>query len=136
RRAARPVGARPALVPRHPILSGVLFGTAFAARLWPPVLGPLMLLWLWRNDGRRPALTWLGASVATAAVWFVPVAVIAPAGLAHSFHEQLARPLQLESLGSSILIAVHHVFDTPLGVTSSFGSQNLIGSGLHTVRTV
>lgn len=122
-----------ALVRRRLVLSGVLIGTAFAAKLWPGVLVPLILLWLWRNEGRRATLIWSTACVATAAAWFVPFAVIGPSGITYSFHRQLGRPLQLESLGASILIAVHHVFHTTLGVTSSFGSQNLVGTGVHGV---
>jgi hypothetical protein len=55
--------------------------------------------------------------------------VLSPAGLQASFHAQLARPLQLESLGGAVLIALHHLFGTKLGVVTSFGSQNLSGTG-------
>ncbi len=42
---------------------------------------------------------------------------------------QLGRPLQVESLGSALLLAAHHAFG--LGVTgeTSHGSQNLAGDG-------
>jgi hypothetical protein len=48
-----------------------------------------------------------------------------------SFHAQIARPLQLESLGGSVLVALHHVFGTDLHVVTTFGSQNLAGTGAH-----
>jgi hypothetical protein len=79
---------------------------------------------------------WSAAVAAVLAVIFLPFAVLAPGGVGHSFHSQLARPLQLESLGSAILIAVHRVAGTTLHVTGSFGSQNLTGPGAHAVELV
>jgi uncharacterized membrane protein len=133
--AALAVGALAALLRRHPGLSGVLLGTAIAAKLWPGALAPFFLVWLWRNEGRRATRTWSIAALAAVAAWFVPFVVLGPRGVAHSFYQQFARPLQIESLGASILVAIHHVFGTTLGVTSSFGSQNLIGTGVHAVAT-
>src|SRR5262249_6127114 len=49
-------------------------------------------------------------------------------------HAQLSRPLQLESLGSAILITIHHATGSSLRVVNSFGSQNLAGAGVHTVQ--
>jgi len=130
------VGAVAALVRRHTVLSGVLLGTAFAAKLWPAALVPLILVWLWRNDGRRALRVWLVAAVTSAAAWFIPFVALAPRGVLHSFHQQFARPLQIESLGASLLVAVHHVFGTQLGVVESFGSQNVGGPGVSAVAAI
>jgi hypothetical protein len=70
-------------------------------------------------------------ATATAAAWFLPFVALSPGGVAHSFHAQLARPLQLESLGGAVLIASHHLAGTTLHVQDSFGSQNLTGPGAH-----
>jgi hypothetical protein len=131
--AALAAGALAALVRRRPLLSGVLLGTAFAAKLWPAVLVPLFVVWLWRTEERRALTTWTAAALGTALVWFVPFVALAPRGVGHSFHRQLARPLQIESLGASVLVAVHHLFGTTLGVLDSFGSQNAAGSGVGAV---
>ena len=56
-----------------------------------------------------PPARWLAVAAGTAAAWFLPFVVLSPGGVAHSFHAQFARPLQLESLGASMLIALHHV---------------------------
>lgn len=115
-------------------LSAVLIGTAFAAKLWPVLLVPLLVVWIARSDGGRAAARWLAVAAAAAAAWFLPFAVLAPGGVAHSFHAQLARPLQLESLGAAVLIALHHVAGTSLAVISGYGSQNVVGTGSHAVE--
>jgi uncharacterized membrane protein len=120
-----------ALVRGRSATSALLLGTAFAAKLWPAVLAPLAVLWLARTRGPRAAAQWAAAAVATAAAWFLPFVALSPAGVGHTFHSQLARPLQLESLAGSVLIAVHHIAGTTLHSTSSFGSQNLTGPGTH-----
>jgi hypothetical protein len=134
--AALAVGAVAALLRRRPILSGVLLGTAFAAKLWPAALVPLILVWLWRNEGRRALRLWIGGAVIAAAAWFVPFLVLAPRGVLHSFYQQFGRPLQIESLGASVLVAAHHVFGTELGIVESFGSQNVGGPGVGAVSLI
>ncbi len=129
--AALAVLACAALVRKRLTISALLIGTAFAAKLWPFVLVPVALVWLVRTHGTRAAAAWATTAAAAAAAWFLPFAVLSPGGVAHSFHAQLARPLQLESLGGAILIAVHHAAGSTLHLTSSFGSQNLTGSGAH-----
>jgi hypothetical protein len=111
--------------------SALLLGTAFAAKLWPAVLAPLVVVWLARTRGPRAAARWSAAAVATAAAWFLPFVALSPAGVGHTFHAQFARPLQLESLAGSVLIAAHHIAGTTLHSTSSFGSQNLTGPATH-----
>jgi uncharacterized membrane protein len=125
-----------ALVRGRSTTSALLLGTAFAAKLWPAVLAPLVVVWLARTRGPRAAADWAAAAVATAAAWFLPFVALSPAGVGHTFHSQLARPLQLESLGGSVLIAAHKVAGTTLHVTDSFGSQNLTGPGTHAAAVV
>jgi uncharacterized membrane protein len=134
--AALAVLALAALVRQRPTLSAILLGTAFAAKLWPVAIVPVMLIWLARTHGGREAASWMTGAVAAAAAWFLPFVVSAPSGVARPFHVQLARPLQLESLGSSILIALHHVAGTTLNVATSYGSQNVTGPGTHAAAIV
>lgn len=116
--------------------SGLVLGTAFAAKLWPAVLAPFVVLWLWRTRGRRAAAEWSAAALAAAAAWFLPFVALSPAGVGHSFYAQLARPLQIESLGAEILIASHHAFGTAIGRNDSFGSQNVAGHGAAAVASI
>jgi hypothetical protein len=95
------------------------------------VLAPFVVVWIWRTRGRRAALEWSAAAAVAAAAWFLPIVALSPSGVGHSFYEQFARPLQIESLGAEILIAIHHAFGTAIGVDASFGSQNVAGPGTH-----
>jgi uncharacterized membrane protein len=122
------------LLRRRPYLSAAFLGTAFAAKLWPAALAPLILVWLARTADLRAAARWLSLAAATAGAWFLPFVVLSPGGVGHSFHAQLSRPLQIESLGGAILIAVHHATGSSLRVVNSFGSQNLTGAGVHTTE--
>jgi hypothetical protein len=116
--------------------SAVLLGTAFAAKLWPAVLAPFIVVWLVRTYGPRLAARWTAAAVAVSAAWFVPFTVLSPSGVGHAFYEQFGRPIQMESLASAVLIAIHDLFGEPIHKIDSFGSQNLAGWGTHTAATV
>jgi len=132
--AALVVLALAALLHEQLELSALGLGAAIAAKLWPAVLVPLALVHLWRTRGPRTTALWAGLVVLVEANCFLPFALLSAGGLGASFHTQLARPLQLESLGGAVLIAVHHVFGTKLEVVTTYGSQNLIGTGVRGVE--
>jgi len=129
--AALAVLALAALLHERRVLAALALGAAVAAKLWPFVLAPLVVAHVWRTRGPRAAALWTAGLVAVDAAIFLPFAVLAPDGLGASFHAQIARPLQLESLGSAVLIALHHVAGLHVQVVSSFGSQNVAGTGAH-----
>lgn len=106
-----------------------LLGVATAAKIFPVVLLPIGCIWAWKRAGRRELANCLGIYIAVLAVCFVPFAIAAPHGLAHSFAVQLDRPLQIESLGAAVLVGLHHVFGLAASVQSGSGSQNLSASG-------
>jgi Glycosyltransferase family 87 len=110
-------------------LGSVVLGAAVAVKLYPGVLVPLAVATAWRREGRRAGLIALALAVGAAAVVFLPFVVVAPGGVWDSVSGQLRRPLQLESLGSAVLLAAHHLFGTGVTVATSHGSQNLAGSG-------
>ena len=91
------------LVAGAPIVALGLLGVAFAAKVYPVVLLPPALVFVWLNVGRRAVLQGVAAFAAAAAVIAVPFLALAPHGLAESFRAQAARGLQLESLGGSLL---------------------------------
>jgi hypothetical protein len=126
--AALAVLALAALLWNRLTLGAVVLAAAIAAKLWPAVIAPVAIAWIWRTRGRRAALRWTATLVAVDAVIFLPFAVLSPGGLAVPFRDQLARPLQLESIGSAILLTVHH---GAMHLETTYGSQNLTGSGAH-----
>lgn len=128
--AALTVGALAALLWERNTTSAVVLGAAVATKLFPAVLVPLGLAHVWRRRGRRAALVWTAVVAAVCAVVFLPFAALSAGGLEHSFTVQLDRPLQLESLGGAILIALHNDAGTTLHVFTTV-SQNLSGPGAH-----
>jgi uncharacterized membrane protein len=80
-----------------------LLGAAFAAKVYPVVLLPPALIFVWRTAGRALALRAFGAFAAATALLVAPFLVLAPSGLAESFRAQAGRGLQAESLGGALL---------------------------------
>jgi hypothetical protein len=103
-------------------------GLGIAAKAFPAVVLPPALVYVWRTRGRREALVCLGVTAAVTAVVVVPFLAVAPHGVWKSVTDQASRPLQIESLGSAILLAAHRVGGLALTMVSSHGSQNLGGS--------
>jgi hypothetical protein len=125
-----------ALVSGRVRLGHVALGAAVAAKLYPVVLAPIAVAYVWRRKGRREALVCAAALAAVIAVAFVPFLVLSPGGLWGSFSGQASRPLQIESLGAGLLLVAHHVFGTAITMESSHGSQNLVGSAPNVLAAV
>jgi len=103
-------------------------GVGFAAKIFPAVIVPPACAYVWRTRGRREALLCLGCAALGAAVFVLPFVALAPHGVWESVRRQASRPLQIESLGSGILLAAHQLGGLHLSVVTSHGSQNLAGS--------
>jgi hypothetical protein len=127
--AALTAAALAALLSGRIRLGHVALGAAVAAKLYPAVLVPITIAYVWKREGRREALVCGGLLLAVLAAIFVPFVVLAPHGVWESFWNQASRPLQIESLGAALLLAGHHVFGYGLTMDSSHGSQNLAGRG-------
>jgi uncharacterized membrane protein len=97
------VAALALLVASWPIAAFAVLGLAFAAKVYPLVLVPPALVYVWRTLGRRVALWASAAFGAVAVVVTVPFLVLSPHGLTESFRSQAARALQVESLGGALL---------------------------------
>jgi Glycosyltransferase family 87 len=121
------VASLAALVSGRLRLGSGLLGLGVAAKLWPGVLVPLVLAHVWRTRGRREALVCAAALGAVLLACFLPFLLLAPADVLESVWRQARRPLQIESLGSAVLLAAHHAFGVDITMRSSSGSQNLDG---------
>ncbi len=109
-------------------LGALALGLAIAVKLYPAVLLPLVVVDALRRRGRREALVVGGLAAGAVVAVSGAFLVVAPDGLARSVWRQIARPLQIESLGSGLLLALHHVAGVPLAWASGHGSQNLTGA--------
>ena len=107
-----------------------------AAKIYPGVLVPLAVAWVWRRHGRREALLCLGITAGTVLACFLPFLVLAPEGVAASLGRQLSRPLQIESLGAALLVAVDQLRRPDVEMDSSHGSQNVAGTAGTAVGVV
>jgi Glycosyltransferase family 87 len=106
---------------------GVL-GLATATKVYPALLAPLGIVYLWRRRGRRQALIGAAVFAALAAAVVLPFAVISPGGIWDALTRQASRGLQIESLGSAALLAAHHAAGLEIEMRSGAGSQNLVGT--------
>jgi hypothetical protein len=127
--AALTAGALAALVAGRDRLGSGVLGLGVAAKLYPVVLLPLAVIWVWRRAGRREAAICLGVFAAVVFLCFLPFFVLAPHGVWDSVTRQTGRPLQIESLGAGFLLVAHQVAGLGITMRSSHGSQNLAGAG-------
>ena len=105
-----------ALLSARGVATGALLGAGTAVKIYSAVTLPLA----WR---RLEGPVWRGrplragpivAFVAAAGILFLPFFALAPGGVGFSFKTQIERHLQIETLGSSLLLAgsklgIHHV---------------------------
>jgi uncharacterized membrane protein len=84
----------------------VLLALAVAAKIFPLVLLPIVLIESWERGGRdaiRRALAWFGGVLVLV---HLPFAVMGPGGLRFSYWVQLRRGLETESLGGGVLLVL------------------------------
>jgi uncharacterized membrane protein len=114
---------------------GVL-GVAVAAKIFPIVVVPPALTYVWRRYGRREALICAGVFLGVVALIFLPFVRLSPGGVWDSLHRQADRPLQIESLGSSFLLVAHQLGFWTVHLNLSHGSQNQGGSLADTLAAI
>lgn len=127
--AALVAAALAALVHGRDRLGFALLGAGIAVKLYPGVLLPLAVAWVWRRRGRREALVCLAVAAAVVAAAFLPFLLVAPEGVARSIGRQLSRPLQIESLPAALYLAAHHLAGVDVEMRSGHGSQNVHATG-------
>jgi uncharacterized membrane protein len=103
------VAALAALLAGSGVLALALLGLAFAAKVYPLVLVPPALVFVWRTAGRERALRAAAAFAGVAGLIILPFLAVAPHGLVESFRAQAGRALQVESLGGALLAGADHL---------------------------
>jgi Glycosyltransferase family 87 len=125
-----------ALVSGRGMLACALFAAGAVAKVFPLVLAPLALVELWRRGRWRAATGGVVAGLVVLAAGFGPFLVLAPHGLTWAVHRQVSRPMQVESLGSAVLVAAHELAGVQLHVVKGYGSDNLVGHWPDLLGTV
>jgi uncharacterized membrane protein len=96
------------LLPRRALSFGLL-ALAITAKVYAVAVLPAAAINVWRTGGRRELTRALAALLAVGAVVVLPFAVVAFGGLGFSFYTQSTRPLQVESLGASMLLVADRI---------------------------
>ena len=91
-------------------LAGAILGLAIATKLYPAVLLPLAVVYAANRAGRRAAARVALLPVAIVALAYAPFIALSPGGVRTSLDAQFGRPLEIESVGGSLLAAAHLVF--------------------------
>jgi hypothetical protein len=125
--AALVAAATAALVAGRDRLALGALGLGIAAKVYPVVLVPIFVAFLWRRRGRRKALIALTVAVAVVAACILPFVALSPHGFWRSTLRQTSRPLQIETLGAGALLALHQIAGLHLTMVTSHGSNNLAG---------
>jgi uncharacterized membrane protein len=126
--AAFAIGAVAALVHGRRQLGFVVLGLGTAAKIFPIVLVPLAYLQVARAAGVREARRGLAAFAVALAVVVLPFVALSPGGVWFSIRRQTGRALQLETLGSSVLLVAHAIGDYAMHPRFGSGSWNLAGT--------
>jgi hypothetical protein len=117
-----------AMVSGRPRLGFALLALGTLAKVYPIFLAPLFAWYAWRRAGRREALGAIAVGAAAGLAGLVPFLAIDPGGTLGPFSRTLERPLQVESLGASVLMGLRAWFGLAIGpVSFGFDSYNLIG---------
>jgi hypothetical protein len=95
-------------------------GVGAAAKLYPLALLPLALL---QRRGRAHVPRDLAVFALTALVFVLPFMLVGPRGIGHVGKLLVERPLQVESLGASILLAAHRLGLYEPTIYYSFGNS-------------
>jgi hypothetical protein len=122
------------LLLRRAVAAAVCIALAVTAKIYAIAALPVVALYVWWNDGRR-ALTRSAAAFLVAGTLIVlPFAAVAFGGLGFSFYVQTTRPLQVESLGASVLLAADQLglYDARLfgGKANSIDVHGTLAAGV------
>jgi uncharacterized membrane protein len=123
-----------ALLENRRALAFATLAVGSVAKLYPIVVVPLALL---APHGGRRMRRDLAVFAAAALAFLLPFMIVAPRGVGHVGRLLLRRPLHVESLGSSILLAAHRLGVYEPTIYNSFaGSWDLAGPAAEIVAVV
>lgn len=115
------------LVRGHDVAAGTAAGLGAAVKFYPAALMVAVLVLAYRRGGSARCARSAAAFGAAFALVVVPFALVAPSALVEMLRYQLIRPLQLEALGSSVILALHAAAGVGVGLSEGYGSVYLDG---------
>lgn len=115
-----------AFISRRYTIAWVVLALGVMTKLFPVILVPIYLIYHWRLQQKPQILAGGAAFVVTLAVVAAVPLYINAAGFIDSFLYHADRPLQVESLYSSILVAGQTIGLGTHSFDHSFGSTNLV----------
>jgi hypothetical protein len=121
------------LVRRATLAAGVVVGLGIALKLTPVVLLPLVMI---VAQNRRKAAEAAAAAAGTALLAYLPFLALAPRGVLRSLSYHLVRPLEVESVLATPLLARHLVGGAGVRVDYTYGSENVFGPGAPLLATM
>jgi len=108
--------------------TGAMFlGLAILAKVYPVVLLPLLVAYVWRNAGRREAALFVAITAGVIGAVFAPFLIVDGPGFIETLAKAFDRSLQVESLGAAILYVLHAVTGQRITIQFGGGSHNLVG---------
>jgi Glycosyltransferase family 87 len=87
-------------------LAALVLGLGIAAKLYPVVLLPPLVILAWRRGGGRAAASAVAVTLGTTLAAFLPFLVLAPGNTWWALKAQLARGVQIESTASALATAI------------------------------
>jgi uncharacterized membrane protein len=107
----------------------VLLALAVAAKVYPVVLLPIVLVEAWELGGREEVERALGWFAGVLVLVHLPFAVLGPGGLRFSYWLQLKRGLEVESLAGGVLLVLDRLGLHSVALRDEApGSRDAVGS--------
>jgi hypothetical protein len=107
----------------------VLLALAVAAKVYPVVLLPIVLVEAWELGGREEVKRALGWFAGALVLVHLPFAVLGPGGLRFSYWLQLKRGLEVESLAGGVLLVLDRLGLHSVALRDEApGSRDAVGS--------
>ena len=119
-----------ALIRRHERTAFVFLALGVAAKTYPIVLLPLLLIETWERGGRELVKRGLVWFVGVLVVVHLPFAIVGAGGLRFSYWVQLKRGLEVESLGGGFLLLLNRLGIHHVGLISAPPGQTEVSGGL------
>jgi hypothetical protein len=128
----------------HHRLGGAALGIGFAAKVYPALLVPVLVIVAGRQRGIRESVATAASAAGAAVLVFLPFLISAWQGTWLTLRNQLSGGLQVETLMSSVIVMTRHLTNS-LGLKTSalivhpeahgLGRAVLDGPGIHASKT-